>query len=180
MALQSDGSLAQTFGLVSVVVGFSVFVSHFSVDGDGDFLAFDFDIVSEPFAVFVAGLLEVLEAVNAARLPPVTVGGIDLAFVAVGGPAVVLIFGVDEDPGIGFFGGFHFALEFEVLEFGVTILSVKEVPPLSLNLDCSVLHGKGFRILGIDLPALHGLSVEHVDPLSGKGEGSGGDQDYGK
>ena len=59
----------------------SIFVGHFSIDGDRNFLPFDFDVVCKPFIVLVAGLFDVLKAVNTPRLAPVFLGGIDLAFV---------------------------------------------------------------------------------------------------
>ena len=58
-----------------------IFVGHFSIDGDCDFLPFDFDVVGKPFVVLVPGLLDILKAVNAASLTPVLLGRIDLAFV---------------------------------------------------------------------------------------------------
>ena len=45
----------------------SIFVGHFSIDGDGNFLPFDFDVVCKPFIVLVAGLFDVLKAVNTLR-----------------------------------------------------------------------------------------------------------------
>ena len=171
VALEGDGSFAEAFGFFSVVGGLGVFVDDFSVDGDGDLFTFDFDVVFEPFAVLVAGLLEVLKAVNASGFAPVAVRGIDLKFVSLVRPAFGLIGGVDEDAGVGFFGGFDFALEFEVLEFGIAVFSVEKVGALSLHLDGSVFDGEGFGVFRIYLPALEGFAIEHFNPISGEGEG---------
>lgn len=180
MALKGDCSFAEALGLFGVIGRLGVCIHDFAIDGHGDFFSFNLDIVSEPLAIFVAGFLEVLDAVDAARLPPVAVGRIDLALVALGRPAILLIFGMDEDARVRFLGGLHFALEFEVFELGVAIFAVKEVGPLSLNLDRAFFNRKGLRVLRVDLPAIEGFSVEHGDPLSGKGEGSGGEQDCGE
>lgn len=84
---------------------------------------------------------------------------------------------MDENPGVGILGGFHFALELKVLELGIAVLAIEEVGAGSLDLDGSVLDRKGLRILGVDLPALESFAVKHLDPLSGKGKGGGGGKD---
>ena len=139
MTLKADGSFAEAFGLFFVVVGFGVFVNDLSVDRDGDFFPFDFNVVSEPLVVLVAGLFEVLEAVNAPGFAPVLVSAIDLTFVTLRGPAFVLELGVNEDPSIGIFGGLDFAFELEVFEFGIAVFPIKEVSARSLDFDGAIL-----------------------------------------
>lgn len=177
MPLESDGAFAEALCFFSVVVGFGVDVGHLAIDGNGDFLAFDLDVVGEPFAVLVAGFLDILHAVDASGFTPVLMGGVDLTFVALRGPAFVLKLGVDEDASIRVLGGLYFALELEVLKLGIPVLAVEEMGTRSLDLDGAVLDGESFGILRVDLPALESFSIEHLDPLSGKGERAGGCED---
>lgn len=180
MTLESDGAFAKSLGLFFVVVGFGVFVGHLAVDGDGDFFALDLDLVGEPLVVFVAGFLEVLKAVDAAGFAPVLVAGIDLAFVTLRGPALVLEFGVNENTGVGVFRSLDFTLELEVLELGIAVLPEEEVGAGAFDFDRAIFDREGFGVLGVDLPALEGFSVEHLNPLAGEGEGGGGSEDDGE
>lgn len=170
VALQGDGAFAEAFCLFLVILGLGPFVDDLAIDGHGDLLALDLDVVGEPFVILVAGLLEVLDAVDAAGFTPILLGGIDLAFVTVRGPAFVLELGVNENTGIRSLGGFAFAFKLEVLKLGIAVLAVEEVGSGTLDLNGAFFNGEGGGVLGIDLPTLEGLSVEHVDPLSGKGE----------
>lgn len=182
VALNSDGALTEALGLFLVVGGFGVFVGYLSVDGDCDLLSFDLDVVGEPFVVDMAWGFDVFEAVNTAGFTPVFLGGVDLTFVSNGGPSFFLIGGVDKDAGIGAFGGFDFAFEFEILELGVAVFSVEEVGAGADDLYGAVFDGEGGGVFGINLPAVKSFSVEHLHPFSGEGElgkeggDGGGDQ----
>ena len=170
VALDSDGARAEALGLFLVVGGLGVFVGYLSVDGDCYLLSFDLDVVGEPCVVDMAGGFDVFEAVNTAGFTPVFLGGVNLTFVSNGGPSFFLIGGVDKNTGIGAFGGFDFAFEFEILELGVAVFSIEEVGAGAVDFDGAVLDGEGGGVFGINLPAVKSFSVEHLHPFSGEGE----------
>ena len=179
MALEANRAFAETLGLFLVISWLGIFVGHFTIDGDGHFFPFDFDVVCKPFVVLVPGFLDILKAINTTRLTPVLLGGIDLAFITLGGPALVLKFSVNEDPRVGIFGSLNFALKFKVLELGIAVCPIKEVGTRTFHFNRAIFNGEGLWAFRIDLPTFEGFSVEHLNPIPSKGERSGSSKNDG-
>ncbi len=123
---------------------------------------FDDDLVEEPFAVLVGGVVHhVLDVVEAAGLFAIGVSGVDLGFEAFVRPVGFLKRGVEVDAAVGFGEGLDLGLEVEVFE--VVIVDgafVEEVGrTFAVDDDHAVFNLERLRI-GADLPAVEGLAVE--------------------
>ncbi len=103
----------------------------------------------EPLAVFRGGVpVHILHAVEAAGLLDIRVGRVDLAFVALVGPAVLLVGGVEVDAGVGALRGHHIRLELEVPErAAVDRPDIEEVAAVAVHDELAVFHFEGALIL---------------------------------
>ena len=120
MALQAKRALVQdageVFRLRLLIFRLGVIDNDFVIHFDDDVLAFDANRLSPPFVVFGGGGVDVDDAVEAAGLFGVTVGVVDLGFVAVFGPSRFLVLCVEIDARVAAFEGHDVDSQFKIHE----------------------------------------------------------------
>ncbi len=195
MALEGNGAFTEfatghafEFDHWIPAFGFDEIDGDFTVHFESDVLAFDFDLVVEPFAVNAGcgGYLDVLpasrlllafgesedvdHAVEAAGLLRVLVRAVDLAFVPGGGPAGVFVLGVEVNAGVGAGRGFDLHLEFKTLKLGVTIRTgVEKMSATSADFEQAVFDREAAWHFVVGFPAREVFSIEDGGPAVGIG-----------
>ena len=94
----------------------------------------------------MGGHVVVHNAVERASLDAVSVGGVDLAFVANIGPAGFLEFGMEEDTTVCTGLGSHHGFKFKVVPFPFFISRPEEVSAFSVDHQGFVFHREGFGV----------------------------------
>ena len=142
MPLKGNGTGSKAFGLLLMIISLSIFIHHFTINGNSHLLSLHLDIVGKPLIILMRSFPDILEAVNACRFTPITMSGVYLGLIPDLRPSVCLVGTVEENAGIGTLRGLHLALKLKVLELRIAVLAVKHMCPGAKNLDGTSLNGK--------------------------------------
>lgn len=163
MGLQRKGPFAQFFpagGWIGIDRRLVVFEDGLAVDFDGDFAAFDDDMLGPPFVVLGGRHTDVHEAVETAGFDPIAVADVDLAFDAGAREAFFLVGGVEIDAAVGIGNRQDVDFQFEVFE-RLGIRHVKEMGGGTAGDKGALFDFPGVGIVDGRLPTLERLAVEN-------------------